>query len=224
MARNPQEMNFAYRAGWIFFRVCFASYFRWRIFNPERVPATGPVIVASNHASYLDPPFVGTGCRRLLIMLARKSLFRFPIFGPLLRSWNAIPVDPKGGSAAGLKGILDRLLEGFAILIFPEGTRCRDGKLGPARSGVGMAVIKSSAPVVPVRIWGSYEAYGRNHAFPLPRRIMIKYGRPLMFEIEREEAKSCSKQRLKAIYQEVADKVMKAIAALEPCEDRDGIP
>jgi len=173
-------MNLSYRLGWIFFRALYAVYFRWRVFNANRVPATGGVILASNHASFIDPPLVG---------------------------------------AAGLKAILDRLLGGGGIILFPEGTRTTDGRLQPARSGVGLTVVKSTAPVVPVRVFGSYEAYGRRMTLPRPRRVVVKFGAPLDFAALRAEAKTCDKARLKQIYQQVADEIMAAIARLEPQAD-----
>ncbi|HXR48570.1 MAG TPA: lysophospholipid acyltransferase family protein [Candidatus Limnocylindrales bacterium] len=212
-------MNLSYRLGWTFFRVWYATYFRWRVFNPERVPETGAVILASNHASFLDPPLVGAGLKRGINYMARESLFRFPGIGALLRSWSAVPVDRDGGGAAGLKAILDRLLAGGGIILFPEGTRTRDGNLQPARSGIGLVVIKSAAPVVPVRVFGTYAAYGRHIKFPRPKRIAVKYGQPMNFEKLRAEAKDCSKARLKEIYQKIADEIMAAIAKLEPKED-----
>jgi len=212
-------MNLSYRLGWIFFRAWYATYFRWQVFNPERVPETGGVILASNHASFLDPPLVGAGLKRGINYLARDSLFRFPGIGALLRSWNSVPVDRDGGGAAGLKAILDRLLAGGGIILFPEGTRTRDGRLQPARSGIGLVVVKSAAPVVPVRVFGTYEAYGRHRKFPHPNRIAVKYGRPMNFETLRAEAKSCSKARLKEIYQQIADEIMAAVGRLEPKED-----
>ena len=106
------RMNISYRLGWIGFRALYRFYFRRRVFNAERVPLTGPVILASNHASFLDPPLVGSGLRRPINYLARESLFRFPGIGALLRSWNSVPVDRDGGGAAGLKAILERLLAG----------------------------------------------------------------------------------------------------------------
>ena len=130
-----------------------------------------------------------------------------------------MPVDRDGGGAKGLKTILDRLLAGGGIILFPEGTRTQDGKLQPARSGIGLTVIKSAAPVVPVRVFGTFEAYGRNHKFPRPHRVAVKYGRPMNFEKLRAEAKTCDKARLKEIYQQVADEIMAAIAKLEPKAD-----
>jgi 1-acyl-sn-glycerol-3-phosphate acyltransferase len=212
-------MNLSYRLGWSFFRLMYATCFRWRVFNPERVPQTGAVILASNHASFLDPPLVGSGLNRAINYLARESLFRFPGIGTLLRSWNAVPVDRDGGGAAGLKAILDRLLAGGGIILFPEGTRTRDGKLQPAHSGIGLVVIKSQAPVVPVRTFGTFEAWGRNNKIPRPKKVAVKYGKPMSFEKLRAEAKCCSKARLKEIYQQIANEIMVAIAKLEPCAD-----
>ena len=212
-------MNLSYSIGWTCFRVMYATYFRWRVFNAERVPLQGGVILASNHASFLDPPLVGSGLKRDINYLARESLFRFPGIGALLRSWNSVPVDRDGGGAKGLKIILDRLLAGHGIILFPEGTRTKDGKLQPARSGIGLTVIKSTAPVVPVRVFGTFEAYGRNCKFPRPHRVMVKYGRPMNFENLRAEAKTCDKARLKEIYQQVADEIMVAIAKLEAKAD-----
>ena len=212
-------MNLSYRIGWSFFRVMYATYFRWRIFGAEHVPLKGGVILASNHASFLDPPLVGSALDRDINYLARESLFRFPGIGALLRSWNAVPVDRDGGGAKGLKIILNRLLDGNGIILFPEGTRTLDGKLQPARSGIGLTVIKSTAPVVPVRVFGTFEAYGKNHKFPRPHRVIVKYGQPMNFEKLRAEAQTCDKTRLKEIYQQVADEIMAAIAKLEPKAD-----
>jgi len=217
-------MSPVYFIGWVLFRFIYAVCFRWRVFNPERVPLKGPVILASNHGSFLDPPLVGAGLKRDINYLARDTLFRFPGIGWLLRKWNAVPVDRDGGGAKGLKAILDRLLAGGAVILFPEGTRTRNGLLQPARSGIGLIVIKSPAVVIPVRVFGTYDAYGRHHTFPRPRHVAVKYGPPLHFEKLRAEAIICPKPRLKEIYQQVADEIMNAIAELEPCSDRQTFP
>jgi 1-acyl-sn-glycerol-3-phosphate acyltransferase len=209
-------MKCVYRLGWLTFRLVFAAYFRWRVRGAENVPASGPVILASNHASFIDPPLIGAGLRREIHYLARESLFRQPLLGWALPRVNVVPVDREGAGAKGLKQILDRLLGGAAIIVFPEGTRSPDGKLQPARAGIGLTVIKSDAPVVPVRVFGTFEAYGRHHKFPRPRRVAVVYGRPMDFAVLRAEAKACSKERLKAIYQQVADEVMAAIGKLTP--------
>jgi 1-acyl-sn-glycerol-3-phosphate acyltransferase len=212
-------MNLSYAVGWRFFRFLYRFYFGWRVFRADRVPLEGPVILASNHASYLDPPLVGSGIRRKINYLARESIFRVPILAAILRSWEVVPVDRDGGTGRGLKAILDRLSGGGAIILFPEGTRTRDGKMQPARSGLGLTVIKSEAPVVPARVFGTFEAYGAKMIIPRPRRVLVKYGQPLFFAELRAEAKTCSKPRLKEIYQQVADEILATIARLEPNDD-----
>jgi len=212
-------MNLAYRISWCVFRLGYATYFRWRVYNPERVPLRGSVVLAANHASILDPPLIGAALKRALNYLARDTLFSVPILGWLLRLWEVVPVDRDGGGAAGLRAIFDRLRNGGAILLFPEGTRTPDGQLQPAQAGLGLVVIKSSAPVVPVRVFGTFEAFGREARLPRPRRVMVKFGAPLDFEKLRAEAKTAPKQRLREIYQQVTDEIMAAIASLEPKED-----
>jgi 1-acyl-sn-glycerol-3-phosphate acyltransferase len=115
-------MKTCYAIGWHFFRFVFSFYFRWRVFNAERVPLAGPVILASNHASYIDPPLVGAGVSRQINFLARDSIFRVPVLASILRSWEVVPVDRDGGTGRGLRAILDRLARGGAIILFPEGT------------------------------------------------------------------------------------------------------
>jgi 1-acyl-sn-glycerol-3-phosphate acyltransferase len=96
--------------------------------------------------------------------------------------------------------------------------------LQPARAGVGLAVIKSTAPVVPARVFGSYEAFGRQAAFPRPRPVIVKYGYPLSFATLRAEARTCARPRLKEIYQETANQIMAAISQLTPRLDEEVLP
>jgi 1-acyl-sn-glycerol-3-phosphate acyltransferase len=212
-------MNPSYYAGWLAFRAVFRCYFGWRVYGAERVPPEGPVVLAANHASYIDPPLIGAGLHRQVNFLARNTLFDQPVLGAVLRSWEVVPVDREGAGASGLKAILDRLRQGGAILLFPEGTRTSTGALQPARSGIGLAVLKSSCPVIPVRVFGTYQAYGRHLRLPRPFRVAVKFGLPMDFAAARAEAGAGSRVRLKALYQEVADQLMAAIAKLEPCTE-----
>jgi len=210
-----QRMGLSYHIGWSLFRCMYATYFHWHVAHEDRVPLQGPVILASNHASFLDPPLVGSPIRRPINFLARESLFRFPGVGALLRSWQAVPVDRDGGTGKGLKRILERLEQGGAIILFPEGTRTRDGKLQRAHAGIGLTVIKSTAPVIPCRVFGTYKAFGRHVIIPRPVGVKVMYGEPMLFTALRAEAAQCTKQRLKEIYQQVSDEIMAAIAKLE---------
>jgi 1-acyl-sn-glycerol-3-phosphate acyltransferase len=210
-------VNLSYRIGWTFFRALYAGYFGWRVHHPEHVPLEGSALLVSNHASFLDPPLVGSGLHREMSYLARDTLFRFPVVGAILRSWNAVPVDREGGGASGLRAVLEKLNAGKAVILFPEGTRSPDGELQAARSGVGLIVIKTDAPVIPVRVLGTFKAYSRHQKFPKFRsRVEVIYGKPLQLDALRAEAKTCPKQRLKEIYQQIADEIMKEIGRLKP--------
>ena len=217
-------MKAAYYVPWMMCRAVFSTYFRWQVFEAGRVPATGPAILAANHASLLDPPLVGAALKRDICYLARENLFRNPLFGALLRSWNVVPVDREGGGAAGLRAIMDRLNDGNAVILFPEGTRTADGALQPARSGIGLLAIKSVAPVVPIRVFGTFEAFGKQMRFPRPRPVAVKFGRPIDLEDWRAESKNCSKTRLKEIYTATAVEIMNRISRLEPCADKITFP
>jgi len=208
------RMTWTYRTAWWASRLAARCIYRTRIEHVERIPRIGPVILASNHASLADPPLIGGSVPRAVCFLARDTLFQIPLLGWYIRRLNAVPVNREGGGGAGLKAILDRLQAGSAILLFPEGTRSADGRLKPARSGIGLTVIKSGAPVIPIRLHGTFEAWGRHRRLPGPGRFRVVFGAPLDFTALRAEARTCDKDRLKAIYQEIADTIMASIAAL----------
>ncbi len=212
-------MRFGYFLFWCGFRSIFRVFFGCRIYHPERVPGDGPVLLAANHASFMDPPLIGSSLNREIHYLARNTLFRFPIFGSILRYINVIPVDRDGRSPKGLRVVSNKLKEGHPVILFPEGTRSPDGKLHEAKSGVGLLVIKSDAPVVPIRVFGTFETYGRHLKWPKPGRVQIKVGHPMQFDALRQEARTANKDRIKQIYQEAADEIMIAIANLTPNED-----
>jgi len=196
----------------------FRNLFRCRVYHPERVPPAGPVILAANHESYFDPPFVGSSLPRPINYLAREDLFSNRFSGPFLRRLNSVPVDRGGGGARGLKNILERLLKGNAIIIFPEGTRTSNGQIKTAQAGIGLTVIKSRAPVVPVRVW-TYNAYGRHRRKPKLMPISVKFGHPLHFHSLRHQAETCQGTELRNVYQQAADETMAAIAAMRPVMD-----
>ena len=130
---------------WASSRWIFKNLFRCRVYNPERVPIIGPVIIAANHESYFDPPFIGSSLPRPINYLARENIFSHWLSGLFFRGLNAVPVDREGGGARGLKIILERLLKDNGIIIFPEGTRTFDGEMLPAQGGIGLTIIKSRA-------------------------------------------------------------------------------
>ena len=203
---------------WASSRWIFKNLFRCRVYNPEWVPIAGPVIIAANHESYFDPPFIGSSLPRAINYLARENIFSHWLSGPFFKGLNAVPVDREGGGAKGLKIILNRLINNNGIIIFPEGTRTFGGEMLPALGGIGLTIIKSQAPVVPVRVW-TYNAYNRNQTFPEPRMMSVKFGKPLKMQPLRVRAATCSRRELRGIFQEAAEVTMEAIKNLQPIED-----
>src|SRR3990172_2142780 len=142
---------------------------RLRVEGQERVPSIGPVLLAANHTSLLDPPAVGAATHRRLFYMAKAELFRIPLFGALIRAVNARPVRREGSDPAALRLAVGLLREGKALLVFPEGTRGVEGLLGPAKAGLGMLALLREAPVIPTFIEGTRGALGgvrRGHQEP----------------------------------------------------------
>ena len=159
-------MTLIYRAGYWLCRLTAAILFRYRVVHPERMVEKGGVVLAVNHTSYLDPPLVGICSRRDVYFLARKTLLEWPILGPLFPSMNTIPVDRDGVAGMALRVVIQKIRRGNAVVLFPEGTRSRDGTLQLARPGIGLIVAKTLCPVLPLRIFGA------NRAFPLGGKVL----------------------------------------------------
>jgi 1-acyl-sn-glycerol-3-phosphate acyltransferase len=190
--------------------------FRLEMINPGLVPATGPVLIVSNHVSVLDPPLVGGSAPRPLFFMAKEELFRIPLFGRLIRGLNARPVRRDGSDMRALKAALGLLQEGRAILVFPEGTRGEEGRpLREGKPGVGMLAVLSGAPVVPVYVSGSGTALPRGRALPRPTKVRVTFGPPLIFKTEgKREGKRAGDEGRKEAYREAAQEMMRAIAQL----------
>ncbi len=217
-------MTFLYRFGWLLFRTFFGLGFALRVRGSEHVPRQGPAILAANHASFLDPPVIGCATPRMISYLARETLFRNRAFGWLLRQWQAVPVDQEHAGAAGVRVVLERLRAGHAVLIFPEGTRSSDGQLLPARPGIGLVVVKSGAPVVPVRVFGTHRALPRGRARLRLHPLGVVFGEPMQFTDLCAEAQRAGKARQREIYQRIADEIMAAIARLADPRQPGGAP
>lgn len=203
-----------YRAGWGLSWLLLRMYCRGRVTGAEHLPATGPALIAANHASVLDPPFLGAATRRPLTYLARATLFDHRLFGAVIRRTNAIPVDRDGGGPAGLRVVLQALAAGRAVVLFPEGTRTRDGRLQPLKPGVGLIALKSAAPVVPAWIEGSFRVLGRNRRLPRPARVEVRFGPPVDLDPLRAAAATAGREELKGLYAAAAQRIAAALAAL----------
>ena len=142
----------------------------------ENTPPEGPLIVASNHASFWDPMLLGAAFDRPLNFMARKTLFDTPVFGWMIRQMLAFPLNREGDSREAIRAFGALLEKSNAVLLFPEGTRTRDGALGEIKSGVGMIAARYRAPVLPVYIWGSFQSWPRGKTFPKRHRFKVVIG------------------------------------------------
>lgn len=143
----------------------------------------GPVILAPNHASFYDPPLVGVPVRRKLTFFTRDYYFKFPL-GPLIRFLGAFPADLDRKFDRQAYEQARRILEaGGLLVLFPEGTRTRDGLLGNLQSGVAMLAVETGATIVPVSLCGTFEAWPRTRSWPrLCRPIAVTYHKPIRVE------------------------------------------
>lgn len=181
----------------------------WRVWGRDLVPRTGGVIIASNHISFWDPPLIGAILPREVHYLAKEELFANPVFGAVIRSYNAIPIRRGMVDLSGMARAVDTLRRGGAMMLFPEGTRMRDGKLHPARPGVGMMSVNAGVPVVPCYVSGSNRP---SRWLTRRERVRVSFGAPLSWQELAGPEGDLTPGR--ALYQRVSDAVMREIARL----------
>ena len=201
-------MNFYYWVGYHLSRLAGRLFFRFRVIHRERMIQSGPVILAMNHQSYLDPPLAGTTCDIAIYFLDRRTLLDVPLLGWVLPKLNVIPVNQEGVDRSAIKAVIRVLQARNGVLVFPEGSRTLDGNLQPAEPGLGLVIAKTLAPVVPLRIFGAHEALPRDGGRVRCVPITIVIGEPIFFSAADIEAGG------KNLYAQLSDRVMNAIAAL----------
>jgi len=188
------------------FSLTFFKFFHsLRTSGTDNLPA-GPLILAPNHASYLDPPATGCGLFRVTYYLARHTLFKPPIASWLLPSIGSIPVNQNSPGPSSLKNIFEVFKNKGTLVLFPEGQRTFDGNLRKAEPGIGMIAARANVPVVPVHIIGSREAMPRNGRWHPFRPIRVVYGKPMCFTADPKSRED---------FQKFADEIMSAISKLQ---------
>lgn len=178
MGIDPLRGTWPERAGRALLGPYFAIAHRLDWTGVERVPASGPAILAANHQSFLDPPAVGLAVSRRIVFLAARFYYSLPVLGQAMRLMQAVPVRADAPGHRPLTDMLRALEDGCLVGIFPEGARSPDGLLAAAHHGVGTLALRSGAPVVPVTVSGGHDAWPMGRLLPRPARIRLYFGEP----------------------------------------------
>jgi 1-acyl-sn-glycerol-3-phosphate acyltransferase len=157
----------------------FLVYFRMQRIGREHLPKDGPLLLASNHRSFLDPFVIGMLVRRPVYYMAKRELFEKRWQAWILNALGAFPVDRGHGDSAAMDTARAILERGDCVVLFPEGTRVRRGPLAKPRRGVGRLALETGVPVAPVAVIGTEEV--RRGWRIRPRKVRIRVGRPLNF-------------------------------------------
>lgn len=200
--------GFVYGILWILARTVAWVCFRYRV--DGTIPGRGGVLVAANHASYLDIPLLGCGMTRRAWYLGRSDLFPVPVLNRILRSLGWIPLRLGRLDRDAFGKAIDLIRAGKVVVIFPEGGRSLDGRLRPPKAGIGVIVAQTGCPVVPAYIKGTFEVLPAGARWPRWRRVGVRFGAPLQFEGRELH----NKGEAKRFYQRVSRAVIEKIAAL----------
>lgn len=155
----------------------FKIWLRCEVYGRENIPAEGPVVIASNHLSLLDPPVLGAAATRKVHFMAKSELFKPAWFGALIRKLGAFPVKRGEMDREAIKTGLAILKENKVLAVFPEGTRSKTGELGRAGGGAFMMGVKRKAKIVPAYIYGT--DLTRHPGWP---KVRVIFGKPIEYD------------------------------------------
>lgn len=181
----------------LFFRLLF----RLEVENIHNIPERGGVIVAANHTSYLDPPLIAAALKRRPTFIAKASLFKIPVFGPIINTYS-IGVNREGPTPSTLKRAVRILKKDGLLVIFPEGGRSQDGRLMALKRGVGLMAALTGVAVVPAYIRGAHKALPVGARFPRPYKIKIIFGKPII-KMHHETEAHYEKRVTEEVYEEL---------------------
>lgn len=163
-------------------RIATTLLFDLRVSGERNVPRSGGVLLLTNHQSYLDPVLIGVRSQRPLAYLAKSELFGNRLFGGFLRMLNAFPVKQGRADVGAMRESIRLLQLGHLLNIFPEGSRCADGRLQPMLPGSALVVKRAKVPVLPVAIVGSFRAWPKHRRFFTPAPIRVRFGKPVRLD------------------------------------------
>ncbi len=201
-----------YWVTWVIVRLGATALFRLKVSGQHHIPRTGGVLIAANHASYLDIPILGCGMRRQASFMGRMDLFDGSV-GWLMRYLGWIPIRRERVDRGGFEEAITRIKAGRAVVIYPEGGRTEDGQLQLGKPGIGMIVAATGCPVVPAYLAGTFDVLPPGAKWIRLRPIRVTYGAPMDFAALLKELDGESKK--KDVYQQISQEIMDRIAALE---------
>jgi 1-acyl-sn-glycerol-3-phosphate acyltransferase len=168
-----------YRFMRLLFRATVTPWLKVRVFDRRYEPAAGSAVYICNHQSFMDPILMAYALRRPMHFMARDTLFRTPGFKQVIRAVNAFPVRRGTADLTAMKEAMRRLKAGHQVVLFAEGTRTLDGRIGPFLPGVALLAQRTADWTVPVVIDGAYEAWPRTQLFPGPGNVVVRYAPPI---------------------------------------------
>ena len=189
-------------------RVTLSLFSNWNIYGAENIPASGSIIVISNHLSNIDPSIISASLPRPIWFLAKSSLFKNPIARVFLNLYGAFPVNRSTSDISAIQWILDRLKEDQAVVIFPEGKRNYNG-LQKADNSFAKLAIKSNTYILPIGITGTENMQYVTRVFNPTGKITIKFGKPFKIISKNEKI---TKENMNSIN----ESIMMEIAQLLP--------
>ncbi len=201
-------MPWFYYVARVIVRVLLKLLTHCQVKGRENIPSQGPLLIVANHLSLADPPLLGVSLSRKVMFMAKKELFHFRVIGYFIGSFGAFSVHRGQLDRKALRQAYQVLADGLALVMFPEGTRSRNGRLQPAFSGPALIAVRSGAPILPVGIIGTEKIRGVTWLLHRPQ-ITVNIGHPFHLP-------PANSRLTKAELAELTNSIMEHIAELLP--------
>jgi len=202
-------MRLHYHFFHVIVRPMFRALFKFEVTGSENIPSRDGTLLMINHASYLDPIFIGAAVKRSIHYMARSTLFKPGFIKWFLMNMNAFPVHLGSPDRSAIKRALQLLSDSKVLLIFPEGTRSVDGSLGKAQDGVGFIAYRANVNVIPVFLNGTQKALPRKAKMLKTAKISVHFGKPIDMDFYRKMEPS------RQTYSKIGEEIMLRIAELK---------